>query len=159
MDVGEGGCKESGPHPAVCKMARRWTRLMSLAAFVGGVVALHYFPKHRSAVAFVHVQAVCLWHSCTCMLYACSIPCMCMVSACILACVPPSQCRAAYVLCCCLCHWNDQANEWVPGQSRHIRLYACHAVCVAVDVHGGIFQTQTRYRCTHTHMYMYTGMI
>ena len=45
--AGEGECKGSGPHPAVCKMARRWTRLLSFAAFVGGVVALHYFPKHR----------------------------------------------------------------------------------------------------------------
>ena len=47
--AGEGGCKGS-PHPAVCKMARRWTRLLSFAAFVGGVVALHYFPKHRYTV-------------------------------------------------------------------------------------------------------------
>ncbi|KAL3134721.1 hypothetical protein ABBQ32_007724 [Trebouxia sp. C0010 RCD-2024] len=49
--AGEGGCKGSGPHPAVCKMARRWTRLLSFAAFAGGVVALHYFPKHRSELS------------------------------------------------------------------------------------------------------------
>ena len=45
--AGHGDCKGSGPDPAVCKMAHRWTRLMSLAAFMGGVVALHYFPQHR----------------------------------------------------------------------------------------------------------------
>lgn len=42
-------CKDS-PHPTVCRMARRWKRLASLAAFIGGVVALHYLPAHRSVL-------------------------------------------------------------------------------------------------------------
>lgn len=48
---GQKECKESSPHPNVCRMARRCTRLLSLAAFVGGVVALHYFPKHRVEIS------------------------------------------------------------------------------------------------------------
>ena len=40
---------EDSPHPTVCKMARRWKRIVTLAAFIGGVVALHYFPGYRSA--------------------------------------------------------------------------------------------------------------
>ncbi|DBA73464.1 TPA: hypothetical protein ACH3X1_011492 [Trebouxia sp. C0004] len=48
---GQKECKDTSPHPNVCRMARRWTRLLSLAAFLGGVVALHYFPKHRAEIS------------------------------------------------------------------------------------------------------------